>query len=149
MKLLSMFIGSKISGYIALGAVTALALGGLYIWGLRAQLDVARAQRDEYKGNFAACKDNFSFNKKVSDAYFEQNNSLRDQLRADKRLLTDSCVSVPTSVGAYDPAPEGYVWKGQVSVADAFDYFAECGEVEIRLRELQDWICSVGGCEED
>lgn len=90
---------------------------------------------------FNACKDNFKINKEVSDAYFKENIDLRNRYDANRRLFQDSCLSLPiAAAGADAPAPEGYVWKGAVSVNDANDYSYECGEVESRLRNLQNWI---------
>ena len=140
MSRLTKFLGSKLSGYIALGAAAVIIVMGLIIWGMAARIDIAKAQRDQYKTESEACQKNFKTNKKVSDAYFEQNLDLRSLLAADKRLLKDQCTSIPTTARADDPAPEGYVWKGQVSVADSLDYYAECGELENRLRSLQAWI---------
>lgn len=153
-SIISKFLGSKLSGYIALGLLAALIAGGLYIRGLHARIDALKAEikveitlkkqaqelADQNMSLFNACKTNFKINKKVSDAYFQQNLDLRNRVAADKRLLKNSCASIPTAAGADDPAPEGYVWKGQVSVADSLDYYAECGEIENRLLSLQSWV---------
>lgn len=151
---LTKFIGSKLSGYIALAGMAMIAVCGLYIWGLRAhngalvtKLEQAVDLAEQNMALFDACQGNFKINKKVMNAKIKESADLVARHAADKRLLKDSCVSIPSSGGADDPAADGYVWKGQINSADVLDYAYECGEIEIRLRALQNWINEINGGE--
>lgn len=143
MKLLSMFVGSKISGYLALGGFAVIIIMGLVIWGMSARIDIAEAQRDQYAAESKACQDNFKINKEVSNAYFQQNLDLRKRYDANRLRLRAACIPVSTASRVDATPVGGDVRANGIDAHALHDYGRDCGEIEHRLKGLQDWTSRV------
>ena len=140
----------KATLFITLGAAIIIALGGSYIFGLRAQNELlsqkikfVREERDFSISQYTQCLSDQRLTEEASNDYQTKISSLNNQLRDIKRLRDNpSCIPVTQPSCEHNvPTPERKPsGSNGLRTEWLYDFAAEGEEYRLRLMACQDFI---------
>jgi hypothetical protein len=118
--------------------IASVVMGGVIAY-LNARLDAEVLKRKEATSQLELCVKNHENNRRIAEEYHEQITDLDKRLSASKRMFNNKCIPVST-IGVDEAPARGYVRQNGIPANELLEYGRTCGEIEINLRLLQEWV---------